>query len=103
MSEWKKVSSCCVSNVLYCMSPAGKDKKGCPTLPRMEQDTCHTLFAEDKKSVEYYFASDARSDSSLFYFIVVISHSYIVRFILEYPPNQSRQLFGQGLLLGKWE
>uniref|UniRef100_A0A674C760 glutamine--fructose-6-phosphate transaminase (isomerizing) n=1 Tax=Salmo trutta TaxID=8032 RepID=A0A674C760_SALTR len=35
------------------------DKKGCPTLPRMEQDTCHTLFAEDKKSVEYYFASDA--------------------------------------------
>uniref|UniRef100_A0A674C7J2 glutamine--fructose-6-phosphate transaminase (isomerizing) n=1 Tax=Salmo trutta TaxID=8032 RepID=A0A674C7J2_SALTR len=38
---------------------SGKDKKGCPTLPRMEQDTCHTLFAEDKKSVEYYFASDA--------------------------------------------
>lgn len=49
------------------MSPAGKDKKGCPTLPRMEQDTCHTLFAEEKKSVEYYFASDARSDSSLCY------------------------------------
>uniref|UniRef100_A0A8C8FF47 glutamine--fructose-6-phosphate transaminase (isomerizing) n=1 Tax=Oncorhynchus tshawytscha TaxID=74940 RepID=A0A8C8FF47_ONCTS len=43
----------------YCISPAGKDKKGCPTLPRMEQDTCHTLFAEEKKSVEYYFASDA--------------------------------------------
>uniref|UniRef100_A0A8C8HMM1 glutamine--fructose-6-phosphate transaminase (isomerizing) n=1 Tax=Oncorhynchus tshawytscha TaxID=74940 RepID=A0A8C8HMM1_ONCTS len=43
--------------ILYRSS--GKDKKGCPTLPRMEQDTCHTLFAEDKKSVEYYFASDA--------------------------------------------
>uniref|UniRef100_A0A8C8HLJ5 glutamine--fructose-6-phosphate transaminase (isomerizing) n=1 Tax=Oncorhynchus tshawytscha TaxID=74940 RepID=A0A8C8HLJ5_ONCTS len=43
--------------ILYRSS--GKDKKGCPTLPRMEQDTCHTLFAEEKKSVEYYFASDA--------------------------------------------
>uniref|UniRef100_A0A8C7F9W7 glutamine--fructose-6-phosphate transaminase (isomerizing) n=1 Tax=Oncorhynchus kisutch TaxID=8019 RepID=A0A8C7F9W7_ONCKI len=41
------------------LNSSGKDKKGCPTLPRMEQDTCHTLFAEDKKSVEYYFASDA--------------------------------------------
>uniref|UniRef100_A0AAY5KS15 glutamine--fructose-6-phosphate transaminase (isomerizing) n=1 Tax=Esox lucius TaxID=8010 RepID=A0AAY5KS15_ESOLU len=43
--------------ILYRSS--GKDKKSCPTLPRLEQDTCHTLFAEDKKSVEYYFASDA--------------------------------------------
>uniref|UniRef100_A0A4W5M809 glutamine--fructose-6-phosphate transaminase (isomerizing) n=1 Tax=Hucho hucho TaxID=62062 RepID=A0A4W5M809_9TELE len=34
--------------ILYRSS--GKDKKGCPTLPRMEQDTCHTLFAEEKKS-----------------------------------------------------
>ncbi|KAJ7994222.1 hypothetical protein DPEC_G00263660 [Dallia pectoralis] len=43
--------------ILYRSS--AKDKKSCPTLPRMEPDTCHTLFAEDKKSVEYYFASDA--------------------------------------------
>lgn len=38
---------------------AGKDKKGCTTLPRMDQDTC--LFPVDDKAVEYYFASDARS------------------------------------------
>ncbi|XP_078141228.1 glutamine--fructose-6-phosphate aminotransferase [isomerizing] 1 isoform X1 [Centroberyx gerrardi] len=37
--------------------PAGKDKKSCTTLPRMDQDTC--LFPVDEKAVEYYFASDA--------------------------------------------
>lgn len=36
---------------------AGKDKKGCGGLPRVDQDTC--LFPVDKKAVEYYFASDA--------------------------------------------
>ena len=39
-------------------SPAGKEKKGCSALPRMDQDTC--LFPLDEKAVEYYFASDAR-------------------------------------------
>ncbi|CAL8247644.1 unnamed protein product [Merluccius merluccius] len=41
--------------ILYRSS--GKDKKGCTTLPRMDQDTC--LFPVDEKAVEYYFASDA--------------------------------------------
>ncbi|KAG1949258.1 glutamine--fructose-6-phosphate aminotransferase [isomerizing] 1 [Pimephales promelas] len=36
---------------------AGKDKKSCSTLPRLDQDTC--LFPVDEKAVEYYFASDA--------------------------------------------
>ncbi|KAF3850752.1 hypothetical protein F7725_012524 [Dissostichus mawsoni] len=35
-----------------------KDKKGCTALPRSDRDTC--LFPVDEKSVEYYFASDAR-------------------------------------------
>ena len=39
--------------------PAGKDKKGCTALPRVDQDT--SLFPTDEKAVEYYFASDARS------------------------------------------
>ncbi|XP_068166638.1 glutamine--fructose-6-phosphate aminotransferase [isomerizing] 1 [Antennarius striatus] len=34
-----------------------KDKMGCNTLPRLDQDTC--LFPVDEKAVEYYFASDA--------------------------------------------
>ncbi len=38
---------------------AVKDKKSCNTLPRMDEDTC--LFPVNEKSVEYYFASDARS------------------------------------------
>ncbi|KAG7281294.1 hypothetical protein CRUP_030977 [Coryphaenoides rupestris] len=41
--------------ILYRSS--GKDKQGCATLPRMDQDTC--LFPVDDKAVEYYFASDA--------------------------------------------
>ncbi|XP_066570531.1 glutamine--fructose-6-phosphate aminotransferase [isomerizing] 1 [Amia ocellicauda] len=36
---------------------AVKDKKGCSTIPRVDQDTC--LFPVDEKAVEYYFASDA--------------------------------------------
>ncbi|XP_077078894.1 glutamine--fructose-6-phosphate aminotransferase [isomerizing] 1 [Siphateles boraxobius] len=36
---------------------AGKDKKSCSTLPRLDQDTC--LFPVEEKAVEYYFASDA--------------------------------------------
>ncbi|XP_054628470.1 glutamine--fructose-6-phosphate aminotransferase [isomerizing] 1 [Dunckerocampus dactyliophorus] len=36
---------------------SGKDKKGCSSLPRADQDTC--LFPVDEKAVEYYFASDA--------------------------------------------
>lgn len=35
----------------------GKDKKGCTSLPRLDQDTC--LFPVEEKAVEYYFASDA--------------------------------------------
>lgn len=40
------------------MFPASKDKKGCASLPRLDQDTC--LFPVEEKAVEYYFASDAR-------------------------------------------
>lgn len=50
--------------------PAAKDKKGCSTLPRTEQDT--SLFPVDEKAVEYYFASDARYWMyifSIFYFL----------------------------------
>ncbi|KAK6468386.1 glutamine--fructose-6-phosphate aminotransferase [Huso huso] len=36
---------------------AGKDKKGCSSLPRVDSTTC--LFPIDEKGVEYYFASDA--------------------------------------------
>ncbi|MEQ2201196.1 Glucosamine--fructose-6-phosphate aminotransferase 1 [Xenoophorus captivus] len=39
------------------ISPAGKEKKSCNSLPRTDQDTC--LFPLDEKAVEYYFASDA--------------------------------------------
>lgn len=45
-------------NVICVFDIAGKDKKGCNTLPRMDEDTC--LFPVDEKAVEYYFASDAR-------------------------------------------
>ncbi|XP_068460784.1 glutamine--fructose-6-phosphate aminotransferase [isomerizing] 1 [Clinocottus analis] len=41
--------------VLY--RSCAKEKKGCSTIPRVDQDTC--LFPVDEKSVEYYFASDA--------------------------------------------
>ncbi|XP_051780059.1 glutamine--fructose-6-phosphate aminotransferase [isomerizing] 1 isoform X1 [Erpetoichthys calabaricus] len=41
--------------VLY--RSAGKDKKGCCNLPRVDSTTC--LFPVDEKAVEYYFASDA--------------------------------------------
>uniref|UniRef100_A0A672R602 glutamine--fructose-6-phosphate transaminase (isomerizing) n=1 Tax=Sinocyclocheilus grahami TaxID=75366 RepID=A0A672R602_SINGR len=44
-----------INNVSLIM--AGKDKKSCNTLPRVDEDTC--LFPVDEKAVEYYFASDA--------------------------------------------
>uniref|UniRef100_A0A3Q1CM66 glutamine--fructose-6-phosphate transaminase (isomerizing) n=1 Tax=Amphiprion ocellaris TaxID=80972 RepID=A0A3Q1CM66_AMPOC len=50
--------SCSYNFCLYFFNfPAGKDKKSCNALPRMDQDTC--LFPVDEKAVEYYFASDA--------------------------------------------
>uniref|UniRef100_A0A8C1U448 glutamine--fructose-6-phosphate transaminase (isomerizing) n=2 Tax=Cyprinus carpio TaxID=7962 RepID=A0A8C1U448_CYPCA len=46
-----------INNVICVFDIAGKDKKSCNTLPRMDEDTC--LFPVDEKAVEYYFASDA--------------------------------------------
>uniref|UniRef100_A0A8B9RD78 glutamine--fructose-6-phosphate transaminase (isomerizing) n=1 Tax=Astyanax mexicanus TaxID=7994 RepID=A0A8B9RD78_ASTMX len=48
---------CFLMLFLVSISPAGKDKKSCTTLPRLDQDTC--LFPVEEKAVEYYFASDA--------------------------------------------
>ena len=48
-----------LTNCVFFFFLAGKDKKACTSLPRLDQDTC--LFPVEEKAVEYYFASDARS------------------------------------------
>lgn len=47
-----------MTEVFFSSSSATKEKKGCSPIARLDQDTC--LFPVDEKSVEYYFASDAR-------------------------------------------
>uniref|UniRef100_A0A8C1U647 glutamine--fructose-6-phosphate transaminase (isomerizing) n=1 Tax=Cyprinus carpio TaxID=7962 RepID=A0A8C1U647_CYPCA len=57
LSQFDVISKNLINNVICVFDIAGKDKKSCNTLPRMDEDTC--LFPVDEKAVEYYFASDA--------------------------------------------
>ena len=86
-SVYSKRSMCdcrSVTEAHFFLSSATKDKKGCTALPRSDRDTC--LFPVDEKSVEYYFASDAR----LAHTHIFVSHFYtkaILHFVQRFSPK----------------